>query len=315
MFLSGKGSYCWRFVALTTLALALLGAMTSHSQAFCTTKVIHDYKAPLANLPPLPSPPIDERLPFAPPRVFFGSLGAGPLQVGEGVRGYQLSSDVSSTLNWKLTSTLMPVNEVGQPLAPPQTIEHRVDKLEPEGGRTSAEMRIEFPISGAPMLYRLEVRIENGNGEPLGAFGEYFRVLRPDVDFRLFLNRKRLGTGQTFRATLANPGVAWLSFGLFRGIEYKKGKSWVEPPVEFPGRFAPAIGLGMGPGESRSCWRVEIPEDAVPGRYRFTTHVGVGTTAYLPPRLANDRILKAGFTVLPPPPRKAFAIAPPVPHP
>ena len=45
------------------------------------------------------------------------------------------------------------------------------------------------------MLYRLEVRIENGSGELLGAFGEYFRVLEPSVDFRLSLNRQRFKPG------------------------------------------------------------------------------------------------------------------------
>ena len=322
MFLSGKGmgSRC-QCLALAMLALAWLGATAAQSQAFCTTKVIHDYKAPLAGLPPLPSPPINERLPFAPPRVFFRSLGAGALQVGAGARGYRLSfspyeaSEQSPTLDWKLTSTLTPINEAGQPLAPPQTIEHQVDKLEPESGRDSGEMRIEFPIPRVPMLYRLEIRIENGNGELLGTFGEYFRALEPSVDFHLSLNKKRFKPGQTLRATLSNPGVAWLSFGLYLSIQYKKGKSWVDPPVEFPGGIVPAVGLGMGPGESRSCWKVEIPENTVPGRYRFTTRVGVSTTIPLLPRLGNRRTLKAGFTVLPPPPRKAFAIAPPVPHP
>ena len=316
MFLSGGAERRWFLIGLTMLAVAWLAASASQAQGFCRTKVIHDYKAFLTGLPPLPGPPIDEHLPFAPPRVFFRSLGEGPLQIGEGVRGYRLSffpyqaGEPSPTLNWKLTGTLTPIDEAGRPLAPSQTIERRVDKLEPEGSGPSGESRIDFPIPGTPMLYRLEVRIENGSGELLGAFGEYFRVLEPSVDFRLSLNRQRFKPGQTVRVTLSNPGVAWLRFGLFRGIEYKKGRSWVAPPVEFPGRPVFAIGLGMGPGESKSCWSVKIPDDAVPGRYRFSTQVGVST--FSPPRPRDLRTAIAGFTVLPP---RAFAIAPPVPRP
>lgn len=320
MLLSGESEWnrgrC--LAALAMLALMLLGVTASQSQGFCTTKVIHDYRAPLANLPSLPSPPIDEHLPFAHPRVFFGSLAPGPLQIGEGPRGFTLSfspyeaGEPSPTLNWKLISTLTPIDPQGQAVAPAQTIERYVEKLQPEGSGGTAHLLIGFPIPGDPALYRLEIVIEQGDGERLAAFGEYFRVLRPDIDFHLSPQRKRFRPGQTVRVTLSNPGVAWLGFGLFRGIEYRKGKSWVEPPVEFPGGIVPAIGLGMGPGESKSCWEVEIPQNAVPGTYRFTTSVEVATA--FPPRREDRRIAKASFTV-PPPPRKAFAIAPPVPRP
>lgn len=321
MSLSGetKGSFSRKLAVLTMLALMWLGVTTSPSHGFCTTKIVRDYKAFLATLPPLPSPPVNERLPFAPERVYFQLMGAGPLQAGEGIRGFRLSfspyqaSEPSPTLNWHLASTLTMIDEQGRPLSPAQTIEQDVGRLEPEGNGGSGQVMAKFDIPGDPALYRLEVVIENDSGEHLARFGEYFRVLEPSVDFRLSLNRKRFRPGQTVRATLSNPGVAWLGFGLFRGIEYKKGKSWVRPPVEFPGGFVPAIGLGMGPGESKSCWKVTIPENAKPGRYRFSTWVEVGTG--FPPRSGNERIARAGFTILPPPQRTAFETAPPVPRP
>lgn len=321
MFLSRRGERDRgrRLVVLTILASLLLAATASRSQGFCQTQVIHDYKAPLTNLPPLPSPPVSERLPFAPERVYFRLLGEGPLQLGEGIRGFRLSfspyeaSEPSPTLDWHLTSTLTVIDEQGQALVPAQTTEQDVRKIEPEDSRGGGQVMTKFDIPAGPALYRLEVAIENEKGESLATFGEYFRVLEPSIDFGLSLNKEKVRPGQTIRATLSNPGVAWLRFGLFRGIEYKKGNSWTRPPVEFPPRAVPAIGLGMGPGESKSCWKTEIPENAVPGRYRFTTRVQVGT--HWPVPRGEDRTAKAGFTILPPPPKRVFAVASPIPRP
>lgn len=306
MFLSGKERGCHRqqLAVLTVLALALLGSTASQAMG-CATRVIRDYKAPLADLPPLPTPPVTERLPFAPERVYFQLLGRGPLQAGEGARGFSLSfspyqaSEPSPTLNWHLTSTLTVIDERGQALAPAQTIEQDVGKIEPEDSRGEGRVMTKFDVPASPALYRLEVAIENEKGEGLATFGEYFRVLEPSVDFDLSLNRKKFRPGQTIRATLSNPGVAWLGFGLFGGIEYKKGNSWTRPPREFPSRAVPAIGLVMGPGEAKSCWSVEIPETAVPGRYRFSTRVRVGDQWPFP--RGDERTAKAGFTILPRP--------------
>jgi hypothetical protein len=295
-------------IALSAICAAVLVGLpqpTSATAAFCESRIVRDYAGFLRNLPPLTPRPMAERLPFAPERVFFGGLSGGPLQVGWGIRGFSLSyspnepeaDKPSPELNWHVTATLTSIDRQGQPLAPPQTIDQHIDRLWPRGAGGAGEVRWDFYIPGGPAIYRLEIVFENSNGEQLAAFGEYFRVLRPSVDFRFSLNKKKARPGQTVRAKLSNYGVALLAFGLGKTIEYHDGTSWTEPPVEFYSGLVSAIRLGLSPGTSKSCWSATIPENAPPGRYRLATRVEVSKR--LEPGPKNQRTVRAGFTVLP----------------
>lgn len=292
-------------VVLLGLAFPPLATSQAERRGICGTQVLRDYTGFLENLTPLASVPIPERLPFAPERVFFGALGRGALQAGWGIRGFRLSYSPNQPepppeLNWNVTSTLTPIDRYGQPLAPMQVIQQHVDRLQPVGPEGAGEVRWSYYVPGQPAIYRLEIVFENELGEPLGAFGEYFRVMKPSVDYRFSLNKKKFRPGQTVRAKLSNYGVAALAFGLGKTVEYHDGTSWTEPPVEFGGGLVPAILLGAGPGTSKACWSVTIPENAPPGRYRLATSIEVWKR--LVPAFPRDRRrVRAGFTVLPHP--------------
>lgn len=267
--------------------------------------MIRDYKAFLDNLPPLPPVPFDARLPFAPERVSFGSLGPGPLQAGYGIRGFRLSyhphegeaAGPTPQLGWHVVATLTSIDRFGRALAPPQTIEQHVDRLWPAGPGGAGEVRWAFAIPGEPAIYRLEIVFENENGERLAAFGEYFRVLKPSVDFRFSLNKKKFRPGQTVVAKLSNYGVTSLAFGLGKTVEYHNGTSWTKPPVEFGNGIVFPVRLFADPGTSKSCWSVTIPEKAPPGRYRLGTSIDVLKRPVPPSK--SLRIVRASFTVLP----------------
>jgi len=264
-----------QLVALALLTASVWLSATPAKAAFCEDSLAHDYAKVLKGLPRNPSPPVDEHLDFAPARVFLGRHGFGPLQVGPGERGFTLSfspysdgNSASRRVGWRVTSTLRQVDRRNRLLGPPQTIAKNVKRVPAEDG-----IDFGFEIPGKPAIYRLEIVFEDGSGKRLARFGESFRVLRPSLDVDFYLSGTTFRRGEAVRAWLVNRGVAYLSFGLAKSIEYWDGDSWGPPPVAFPGGIVPLIGLTIGPGVRTSCWGTTIPADAVPGTYRFATTV------------------------------------------
>ncbi|HEY6145150.1 MAG TPA: hypothetical protein VIV13_02660 [Solirubrobacterales bacterium] len=234
--------------------------------------MIRDYTRVLERLPAIPPPPLDERLDFAPAQVVLNHRSSGLLQLGHEERGFALAfgpfeedGSASRRLDWQVTSRLAKLDRRGRRVGPLRTIEKHVKRLR--------AVDFDFEISGKPAIYRLEIVFENSEGERLARFGEYFRVLRPSLDVELVLDGTTFRRGDTVRASLLNRGVAILSFGLFKTIEYNDGAAWTTPPVPFPHGPVPAIGLVIGPGVKASCWKTTIPTDAAPGVYRFATEV------------------------------------------
>lgn len=292
----GKRARRWRpaAVALVSAAWLLIGATASATADFCDSQVIRDYTKVLKRLPAIPPPPLDERLDFAPPQIYLNDHGSGPLQVGPGKQGFELifgpseEGAASRRVGWEVTSRLVKLDRRGHRIGPLRSIEKHVERLR--------AVDFGFEVSGKPAIYRLEITFENKRGERLGRFGEYFRVLRPSLDVDFFLNGTTFHRGDQVQAWLVNRGVAVLSFGLFKTIEYNDGTTWVDPPVAFPGGPVPAIGLAIGPGVKTSCWKTTIPVDAALGVYRFATEVGHSTKA---PFGDSDPLdLGAEFTVV-----------------
>jgi len=279
MLLSGRGSSS-REVCLVVLAAISLGlwvAPAAEAADFCETTIVYDYAKPLKGLPASPSPPLDEHLSFAPARVFLGRHAYGPLQLGQGERGFSLSfspysesNSASRRVGWQVTSRLTKVDRHGRRLAASQTIERHVKRVPAGRG-----LDFGFDVPGKPAIYKLEIVFEDGAGKRLARFGEYFRVLRPSLDVNFFLNGATFHRGETVQAWLANRGVAFLSFGLEKTIEYNDGTTWT--PVQFSSGVVPAIGLGIGPGERTSCWGVTIPQNAALGTYRFAKTIDHST--------------------------------------
>src|SRR5689334_1290660 len=185
MLLSKTGKARTRqLVALALLSSSVwLSAATAQAD-FCQTGTVRDYEKPLKRLPAVPAPPFDDRLNFAPAGTYLSRFTYGPLQVGPGKRGFDLSyspyegSPPSRRLDWQVTSRLFTVNRSGARIGRPRTIEKYVKRLRPEG---EGNLGFAFEVPGNPALYRLEIVFENKAGRRLGRFGENFRVLNPSL--------------------------------------------------------------------------------------------------------------------------------------
>ncbi|HEX5929158.1 MAG TPA: hypothetical protein VFY48_07180 [Solirubrobacterales bacterium] len=191
-----------------------------------------------------------------------------------------------------MTSRLVMVDRRGKRLGEPRKIEKSVKRLWPSrDGHSGPELT--FHVPGKPGLYRLEIVFENQRGERLARYGEYLRVLPRAEDFHLVLDRAEARAGETVFANLVNRGGAFLSFGLARQVQYNNGSSWVPAP-QFAQGPIPAIGLGLGPGESRICWWATVTPETPPGLYRFVLRADRFWSRFLPRRPVE---LTAGFWI------------------
>jgi hypothetical protein len=245
--------------------------------ALCEYGVVRDYAKPLKRLPHFQRNPATEHLPFGPARVFLNHRG-GPLFVGGGEVGYSLSFSprfpghhLSPPLNWIVEARYVRVDKRGRPTQVRGRIVRRVKRLRSDEDKPSGRLGFLFKV-GRPALYRLEITFSDLSGKRLARYGEYLRVLEPELDARLSLNGTAFQSGERVLATVDNYGTTSLSFGLFRTIEYFNGASW-EPAANSSQGVVPLPLLWAGPGASALCWGFTIPPGETQGLYRFVVHV------------------------------------------
>jgi hypothetical protein len=220
-----------------------------------------------------PSP--REGLPFGPGGIEFTQQGRGPLMLpGERELGYILSRSRTRNaggpifVDWLVTAKLARIDRRG---GLRKKLGWRREHVTHVGRDDPTHLIFQPPR--APGFYRLEVVFRNGAQRRIGRFGEYIRVLRPSLNVRLSLNQSSFKPGDRVVPRLENYGAAYLFFGLIGAYyEHYDGVSW--GLASFGNGPKPAIGLGIGPGASASCWAVQIPENASPGRYRFSLRAG-----------------------------------------
>lgn len=296
MFLSGIGRNRVLLGALALVTSCLWLGVASAKADYCASQMVRDYTKVLKQLPAIPPPPLDEHPDFAPAQVYLWGQGRGPLQVGPATRGFDLflstraeDNSVSRRVDWQVISRLVMLDRRGHRIGSPRIIERYVPRVH------ESTIHFTFKVPGTPAIYRQEIVFKDRRGKRLARYGDYFRTLRPSLDVDFELNGSTFHRGELVRAWLVNRGVAVLSFGLSKAIQFNDGTAWVSPPVPFPGGPVPAIGLAIGPGVKTSCWSTTIPIDAAPGIYRLATEVSHSTWA---PFSGSDPLdLAAEFTV------------------
>jgi hypothetical protein len=262
-------------LATVLIFCAILASVvpTAASGALCEYGVVRDYTKPLKPLPHFRQSPVTEHLSFAPARVFLNHRG-GPLFVGGGEVGYSLSFSpyfpehhLSPPLNWIVEARYARVDKHGRPTQVRGHIVRRVKRLHSDEDKPSGALDFLFKV-GRPGLYRLEITFSEFSGKRLARFGEYLRVLTPELDARLSLSGTAFQAGERVQARIENYGTTSLSFGLSRTIEYFNGASW-EPALNSSQGAVLLPLLWAGPGVSTQCWDFTIPSAEPQGLYRF----------------------------------------------
>jgi Big-like domain-containing protein len=258
-----RRGWCACVALLSLLVLSIVApshaAALGPEPAFCSSKTLHDYLAPLERTPKLRELPYRRR---AEPFFRGVRIGAsGPtLAVSGGSAGYQLQWDANP--RWDITVTFARVSQRGKVL---QSLGRRRLRL---GGLAPASItEPHIPLPRQPAIYRSTLVIRSHSGRKLAEFGNYYRVIRPTVHARLALTAPAYRPGDTLFARVENPGAAFVLFGQEYAIEKAEGESWV-PVLE--AQFV--IGLYyVAPGlTSNHCIPFPLPTTMAPGRYRLS---------------------------------------------
>lgn len=185
--------------------------------------------------------------------------------------GYGFSEDNYDgvvRLDWTVTARLWTANKKG-------TVLREVDQKELFIGDLDAahQPQIEVnPPSGRRGFYRFDMQIMDRSGKTIGAFGAYFKVVRPSWRPRLALNRNILRPGQRMLMRVENYGSETVIYGeSFRVQRFEDG-TWVPAEDLTPKLWLLWLG-GSGPGGTGRCSALSLRSDTPPGHYRIVKMV------------------------------------------
>jgi len=261
---SGRQRIVTALLSLLALALVATPGYATAAEpepAFCASKTLHNYLAPLRRMPKLRELPFRARGEPLFRGVRIGASGPS-LAVGGGRAGYQLQWD--SNPKWDVTVTFARVNWRGKVV---QQIGERHLRL----GALAPALIVEpnFAMPGKPAAYRSTLVIRSHSGRKLAEFGNYYRVIRPTVHARLAPSATAYRPGTTLFARVENTGAAFVLFGEEFFIEKLEGEAWAPAP-EAPGPFPMSLYF-VAPGTtSGHCTVFPIPASIPAGKYRLS---------------------------------------------
>jgi hypothetical protein len=258
---------------LTLLVLLLVGtpgsaAAAEPEPAFCASRTLHDYLAPLKRMPKLRELPYRARGEIRFRGAYIGASGPS-LAISGGSAGYQLQWEGNT--NWDITVTFARVNWRGKVVQRLGRRHFRLGKLAPA---TITEPHILLP--GKPATYRTTLVIRSHSGRKLAEFGNYYRVIRPTVHNSLVTDAGAYRPGSTLFARLENPGATIVLFGEEFFIEKLEGEKWA-PVSETP--FPAPLQFVAAGATSNHCTIFPIPGSMPAGRYRLSQEAVISWTS------------------------------------
>jgi hypothetical protein len=258
-------------------------------------------RPPLADLPPVQPVPAQSNhsgtgnLPFGPPTVEMYADTEGPVIVRP-VRfgyafwdvGFERSPPIAApALDWTVFAQLWTLDSNG---APAEAVAHRKVHIGRINDAYQPSLNVQVPDDIG--FYRYDIQIVDDEGEALGTYSQYLRVVPEMVKVRLGINRRHFRPGQTVATRPEDLGTNWLTFGETFGVQRRDGGSWHRYPPLNRNYWDAWLGT-VGLGGAGSCSRFTIPADTPPGRYRVTKSVGV----LLPRDKTLPLTMTAPFTV------------------
>lgn len=259
-------------VATAAVYLACLPAFASAESAppMCQLRYAPDYAAQLAAMPHADPPPEGE-LPFGPRNFSMHWIDLAPYVLEGSHFGYRFAGKNSGfrvlQLGWRATATLRAVDADGR-------VRKVIGTRRWEAGRVKDldPLEIAFPAD-RPGFFRVDLHFETIHGRKLGAYREYFRVLRRSVNVAVAVNDATVHPGESVYGLLENRGAGRIVAPGFLGVERNEAGSWVEVPQPPSPESVAGTTWWVGTGEVARCQRLDLPLDATPGSYRFTALV------------------------------------------
>ncbi|HEU4678157.1 MAG TPA: hypothetical protein VFS35_01470 [Terrimicrobiaceae bacterium] len=234
-------------------------------------------------------PPVSGKLPFAPRFARFYESSLGPLLVEGGGFGYAFSGVAPPAkavrLDWRIETRVLELDGSGRTKS---VVADRKQIVRTVHNMANLDFSVRLPKRSA--LYRYVIEFSRLDGETLGDYSEYVRVLPRRVHAVLRADAATVSPGGIVRNQVANFGTVPVSYGAGVDVEFFDGVKWSpatmfqHPRVEKSARVLPA-------GEASPCEALEVPGNAPPGHYRAVKGVS--------PLLGDDRRIMSRFQVVP----------------
>jgi hypothetical protein len=252
---------------------AAAGAVGGESSpGFCKRRLAVDYAAPLAGMPGAHPVPEGE-LPFGPRNFSVHTIGhiigRPHVALAGSNYGYTFAGKNEPyrvlDLGWRLKATAWAVDRDGRARRVLGTRGWHVAKI-----KELSKLQVAFPAT-RPGFVRVDVRISTLSGRMLGAYRDYFRILKPSNDVRLAVEDASVHPGERAVGLVENRGAGNLSSvsGMLE-VEHFTGGAWMTVPQPVSPQSILPYGFFLAPGENARCYGYDVPAEAEPGRYRFS---------------------------------------------
>lgn len=268
----GRGRLAMPLIGLALASLLLFTGVATAAPLpqLCRGNLVRDEERPLERMPPEDPPPEGE-LPFGPRNLSMYRLNFGSRVVLEGSHlGYRFAAKQTGTrilhLNWEAEAVLREVDRNGRVLGTLDSMRRRLGDVE-----DLDLLQFSFPAE-RPGLYRFDISFASLRGRELASFDEYFLVVRRRVKLRLAVSARAFRPGETAYARVLNFGTVPVNLRPGLAIDRSEGDKWVRvlrPPV--PERQVKDFRWTLAGAEASPCVAFEVPTDATPGTYRFTS--------------------------------------------
>lgn len=272
----GAGRALRAFALMACLATTACPAPASASMftygnpAFCAPKKpVRDFG--LSKLPPVREVP-ESAKPLGHGAVtMYGGWSRvmpEPQPFGYGFSEHNYGGD-GVRLDWTITAQLWTVDKRGTPF-------REIDHEELFIGHLSAlrQPHIDVdPPKGRRGFYRFSMQIADRSGKVIGAYGAYFRVVRPSWRPKLRLTREVLRPGERLLIRIENYGSKSVSYAEPFGVQRFENGGWVPVPDLLRARWRMWLGL-LGAGGTGKCNVLSLPPDMPFGSYRIVKRVG-----------------------------------------
>lgn len=280
---------------LMAWGMAMASGHDQQERGFCQRGPVKDYLAKLQRVAPLHKIPASRKLPFAPRGVLVYPLAESPL-VGRGAVGFGLADEAFNwprRLNWVVDASLIRVSGEGRALG---LVSRKIQRLGTRRLNGDRNFGPRFAVPGAPAYYRVDISFKSVNGDVLGAYGEYFRVMKPRYEMEMTLSDSVVAPGQVLRARLKNLGTEPVLAEKAMTVEKREGPLWVPVATVYDGGRRADGSVFVFGGKAGPCFAYRVPEDVGEGQFRISERL----RRYLNEEKGRGRGVGAEFKVIRP---------------
>lgn len=237
----------------------------------CGDEIAFNYGKALVGMPKVKAPPRSGILPFAARQIYFNPPTEDEIQTGHGRIGFSFRAKHVPArgfdVHWSIRTTVVEVDAKGR-LKRRLQRQHRVLNVI----RSNRQLDFSAPLARPPGFYRYGIDFYTTDGDRLGGYGQYVRVVRPTLKVGLQLDASSFSPYDHAKMRVVNYGTESISYGEGATFERYDGIQWV-PVNDFSSSPVLRRVVGIGAGLFGRCEDFDIPADAVQGSYRVKKEV------------------------------------------